>query len=108
MPRGGFRPGAGRKSNAAIQDVRALLDESVPTRDWKKLVRHLHALAMQGNVRAAQLLFSYRYGNPYAEPPVGEVIVHVVREPVRNLPPLTHPDYGATNDTAYDDEDYPN
>lgn len=69
MPRGGSRPGAGRKHNPEIKTIRTVMDKTVPQSEWKTIIRNLLALAQQGSVRAAHLLFTYRFGNPYTEQP---------------------------------------
>lgn len=67
MPRGGYRAGSGRKSNAEIKTMRKVMDTVVTTDQWQDLVRNLYARAKKGDIRAAQLLISYRFGDPYAE-----------------------------------------
>lgn len=69
MPRGGKRPGAGRKSNTEIKTIRALIDDNVQADEWQAIVRNLVKDANEGNLRATQLLLTYRYGDPYAEQP---------------------------------------
>lgn len=70
---GGRRPGAGRKSNAEIKTMRALIDKSVTEKQWQELIRGLWRLAREGNLRAAQLLISYRFGEPDAAPDPDEL-----------------------------------
>ena len=68
MPRGGSRPGAGRKTNAEIKAVRTILDQTMTPEQWNHLFRRLREFAFKGNIRAAQLLLTYRFGDPNAEP----------------------------------------
>lgn len=72
MSHGGARPGAGRKSNSEIHTVRLLFNQTISVSQWKEIIRRLQEYAMDGNMRAAQLLFSYRFGDPAAEPPPPE------------------------------------
>lgn len=93
MPRGGRRPGAGRKTNAELSTIRTVIDETIKNDDWQTLVNNLFALAKKGNVRATQLLFTYRFGDPYSTPenegdPVS--FVNVMQPCTRQH---VHPDY---------------
>lgn len=72
MPHGGSRPGAGRKTNAELQALRAVIDEIVSDADWESIVTLLFDLAKKGNFRATQILFTYRFGDPYASEPSPE------------------------------------
>lgn len=67
MPRGGRRPGAGRKSNAELQTVRNILDQVISQDRWEQLFQTLYAHARKGNMRAAEILISYRYGDANAQ-----------------------------------------
>ncbi len=67
MPRGGYRPNAGRKSNADIKTIRAQIDTLVSQADWQEIIQALVARAKEGDARAILLLFSYRFGSPNAQ-----------------------------------------
>lgn len=69
MPRGGYRSGAGRKSNAEIKNVRSILEHVITEQDWQALARDLFDRARRGDMRAAQLLLFYRFGDPFAVVP---------------------------------------
>lgn len=64
MPKGGRRPGAGRKSKAEEAGLKALLDEVWTPKDRKAVIVALSKQAAQGNVQAATLLFNYAFGKP--------------------------------------------
>jgi hypothetical protein len=69
MPRGGKRPGAGRKTNAELEAVHNFMDQNFDDGDWLALFKRLYELALGGSMRAADLLLTYRFGNPYADLP---------------------------------------
>ena len=60
--RGGARPGAGRKSNAQIEAVRALLSEVVTEQNWKKMIKSIVEDAELGDLRSVAFLLALRYG----------------------------------------------
>lgn len=89
MPRGGSRPGAGRKSNAEIQQIRKMLDLAITEDDWRALAHDLLARARKGDLRAAQILLHYRFGDPFAIVPSSEEvhpirIIEISKHPGRN------------------------
>lgn len=65
MPRGGARPGAGRKSKTEIQAIRNIIDDNIDAAQWDELFGRLREFALKGNMRAAQLLLAYRFGQPH-------------------------------------------
>jgi hypothetical protein len=69
MAHGGRRPGAGRKSNAEIKSMRDIMDKSISPAQWQELICDLWQAAKKGNLRATQILLSYRFGDPYAAIP---------------------------------------
>jgi hypothetical protein len=81
MPHGGPRPGAGRKSNQQISDFRTMLDEHMTREIWTILIKNLVLKAGEGNMRAMQLLLSYRFGEPHAALPPGDVNLTLVQIP---------------------------
>jgi hypothetical protein len=62
--RGGKRPGAGRKPNAARDELRLLLDEMVTTDERKQMLAVCRSYAQSGSLPHLQFLFSYLYGKP--------------------------------------------
>lgn len=64
MPKGGRRPGAGRKSKAEEAGLTQLLDEAWLPRERKAVIKQLNTQAKKGNVKAAALLLAYAYGKP--------------------------------------------
>lgn len=64
MNHGGARPGAGRKSDADIQKARHLIDQAVSDADWVSIFQSLAIVAIEGNVKAAELLMRYKFGQP--------------------------------------------
>lgn len=80
MPRGGRRAGAGRKSNTEIKTMRLAMDTVFSTDQWHDLLRGIYSRAKNGDMRAAEILISYRFGNPYAEPPTDHEIkpIHLI------------------------------
>jgi hypothetical protein len=64
MPKGGSRPGAGRKSKAEEAGLKQLLDAAWTPTDRKAVIKALIAQSKKGNVKAAALLMSYAYGKP--------------------------------------------
>src|SRR5581483_793772 len=82
MSHGGARPGAGRKSNAEIQQIRNLIDEQLTSELWRVLIRSMIAQAGRGNVRAFQLLLQYRFGDPYAPQPdeSAQILMQILSE----------------------------
>ncbi len=79
--RGGARPGAGRKSNAELARARDALREGISHKQWQALIKALYTSACKGNLRAAELLFHYNYGNPYLPEPSPEES----REPIQYI-----------------------
>lgn len=66
---GGRRPNAGRKSESEIAAWRRAFDRAVPAARRVAIIRRIAAIAERGEneaaaVRAAQLLWAYRYGLP--------------------------------------------
>jgi hypothetical protein len=68
MPRGGVRPGAGRKpDNSYRARVRALLNEYIDKDKETKILENIYYRAISGNskidsIAAARFLFEYKYG----------------------------------------------
>ncbi len=87
MPHGGARPGAGRKSNAEIQQIRKLIDQQLTSQIWLHLIRSMIEQAARGNVRAFQLLLQYRFGDPYASQPdeASQLILQILSEARQEL-----------------------
>ncbi len=80
MSRGGARPGAGRKTNAEIAQVRELIDSVASPEEWKAVFANLFDIAKTNKgypaVQAAGLLCRYRFGVPVQqEQPEPEVIM---------------------------------
>lgn len=70
MPRGGRRPGAGRKPNAIAlpqkDELRQLVDTHWPLEERGNTIRRLVSLANAKipNLKAAEILLAYAYGKP--------------------------------------------
>ena len=64
--RGGARPGAGRKSDGYWQRVNDLLGQTVLPSDWQSIIYSLVQRAREGDIRAAQLLLTYHFGDSSA------------------------------------------
>ena len=67
--RGGARPNAGRKSNKELAEFRSLFDKVLSGTRQRAILLRIAAIAEKGTnesaaVRAAALLWSYRYGLP--------------------------------------------
>lgn len=62
MPSGGKRAGSGRKSNQEIQTIRTAIENNISPKQWDTIIRKLYALAEKGNIRATQILITYRFG----------------------------------------------
>lgn len=63
-PKGGRRPGAGRKSKAEEAGLLEFLGEAFPQADRAAVIKALVKEAKFGNVQAAALLLNYAYGKP--------------------------------------------
>jgi hypothetical protein len=74
MPRGGTRPGAGRKSEQELKTIRAAIDNNITPKQWNTIIRKLYALAEKGNIRATQILITYRFGAATAQLNEPEVV----------------------------------
>lgn len=74
MTHGGRRPGAGRKpkTNTEIRALRDLVAAKFDSTGWDAITTKLYREALKGNLRAVELLVSYRFGDPYAAPPVSQ------------------------------------
>ena len=59
--RGGYRQGSGRKSKAHEQKLIERLDRII---DEDEVLQALKQLIINGDLRAVQLYFNYRYGKP--------------------------------------------
>ena len=62
MPRGGYRPNAGRKTDAEIERLRALTAQAISDETWITILKGLAEEAQYGNVRCAELLIHYAFG----------------------------------------------
>ena len=58
---GGKRKGAGRKPKAAEIELIETLDQQI---DQVEVIKKLEGLIRNGNLKAIQLYFNYRYGKP--------------------------------------------
>jgi hypothetical protein len=65
MPHGGKRPRAGRKPSAEIKAMRTLFDQVIHPQEWRSLLVALYGRAIEGDLRAARLLLSLRFGIPF-------------------------------------------
>lgn len=79
-PKGGARPGAGRKKQAVEDNVREHIRNAATDQDlaaiWKSVVKK----AKEGSEKHTQLLFNYYYGKPKEnEGQPTEMIIRVVR-----------------------------
>jgi hypothetical protein len=79
MPHGGSRPGSGRKSNAELKSIRSAVDEIITPQQWRELVQRLFERSRNGDMRALQILLTYRFGDPYAEPPKEDEEIEPIR-----------------------------
>lgn len=70
MSHGGARRGAGRKPLPMKQTIRMTINQTIPTAKWERLINELYEQACKGNMRAAELLFSYRFGDAKSQPPL--------------------------------------
>lgn len=63
----GQRGRSGRKSDGEIARLRELIDRAVDEKTWVEIIGGLVKLAKtgdKGSAQAANILFSYRFGNP--------------------------------------------
>ena len=96
MPRGGSRRGAGRKSSAELRSIRQVIKDTISEKQWHILVKDLYDRARQGNLRAAEILFTYSFGNPYADP-APEKELHQIKV-IEVFPPEPRIRSGASRD----------
>ena len=61
---GGRRVGAGRKPKVETLEFVRLLEECWTLEERRETIRRLSAMALRGNLAAAQLLLAYAYGKP--------------------------------------------
>jgi len=66
-PRGGRRPGAGRKTRAAEFGLHTMIDSIWTVKDQKETIRRLVERAVKGDMEAIKLLMAYRFGKPPSE-----------------------------------------
>ncbi|HEY6040681.1 MAG TPA: hypothetical protein VIX58_01010 [Anaerolineae bacterium] len=69
MPRGGARPGAGRKKKKDLQVLHNMIDARFADEDWRRVLDMLIAEISFGGtagLRAAEILWRYRFGLPAA------------------------------------------
>lgn len=83
MPRGGKRPGAGRrKTKQQFERLQALAAQAITDETWIKVLKGLAEEAEYGNVRCAELLFHYAFGiSPHQPKPSAQPTT---------TPPRTH------------------
>ena len=79
-PKGGARPGAGRKSGVTEDNVKAHIKAACSEADiqaiWKKVV----SMAQEGSEKHTQILMNYYYGKPKEnEGQPTEMIINVKR-----------------------------
>ncbi len=84
MPRGGARPGAGRKSNAETERMRKLFDANMTEKDWRDALKGIVRAAKKGNAKAMDVLLRYRFGLPRHE----EGLMPAAQLVRINLPPI--------------------
>ena len=81
MSRGGSRPGAGRKTNAQIAQVRKLMDDVVTDEKWKAIFNRMAEIAVgddpRAAVQAANFLARYRWGVPAEQEPEEPEVVPI-------------------------------
>lgn len=65
--RGGYRPGAGRKSKKAEDDLKGLIDSVWKLKDKKQSLKMMVERANRGDIEAFKMLSFYRYGKPAGE-----------------------------------------
>lgn len=94
---GGRRANAGRKSKAEELELAGLLDRVWTLQDREDVIRALHARAIDGNEKAASLLFAYAYGKPperiQHENPDGTALLSPIADALTKI-------YGAANTTT--------
>ena len=59
---GGVRPGSGRKSDAEIAQLRALIAAIMTDDDWHNIISHVVRDARWGDLRSVSFLMALRYG----------------------------------------------
>jgi len=59
---GGARPGAGRKSDAQIAQLRILIETVMTDDDWIKIISGIVDDARSGDLRSVSFLLALRYG----------------------------------------------
>lgn len=79
-PRGGARPGAGRKKSAIEDNVRAHIKSAVTDADLAAIWKKVGEQAKAGSEKHIQILFNYYYGKPKEnEGEPTEMIIRVQR-----------------------------
>lgn len=63
-PRGGARPGAGRKPNAVEDNVKAHIKAAMTDADLRAIWQKIVEMAKTGSEKHTQILMSYYYGKP--------------------------------------------
>ncbi len=87
MPWGGRRANAGRKTDKEREEVEALIDGAVGEDKWRAIIGKLADLAEAGNVKAAELLLSFRFGRPAVRIGGAEGLPPIIVERVRAVAP---------------------
>lgn len=64
MPRGGIRPGQGRKTKAEELGLPRLIEEVIGEDGKKEIIEKLYKEAKSGSFPHTQLLMAYMYGKP--------------------------------------------
>jgi hypothetical protein len=63
-PKGGARPGAGRKPNAIEDNVKAHIKAAMTDADLKAIWQKIVEMSKSGSEKHTQILMSYYYGKP--------------------------------------------
>lgn len=84
---GGARRGAGRKTRAQELGLAQMMSDAWPDEQRRAVIAKLHAKALRGDVKAAQLLLNYAYGTPkQTVEHEGELFINVVKIPPKLTP----------------------
>lgn len=79
-PKGGARPGSGRKSGIAEDNVKAHIKAACSEDDVRAIWHNVVKMAKGGSEKHTQILFNYYYGKPKEnEGQPTEMIIRVVR-----------------------------
>lgn len=102
MPSGGRRLGAGRRSDADILRIRAIVDKYVTNEDWGAMINAMKEAAVNGNVHAYIALWDRGLGPPSVSVPPDPEEQPLLIRTISIVKPIPDPDSQVTSTPSHD------